>query len=482
MTHDSVTGTKLQHNPFDDFLRLYQFDWVGMVREVLGADPDPFQESVLRAACGGDIRRISIRSGHGVGKTTTLAWCIVCHNTTRFPQKTLCTAPTSTQLFDALAAETKAWFKKLPALLRELFEIKTDVIELVAAPDESFTTFATSRAETPEALAGKHSEHMLIVADEASGIPEQVFEAAIGSMSGHNAVTILAGNPVRTSGLFFDSHNRLKDQWFTVHISCVGHPRISEDFIEEAARRYGRESNAFRVRVLGEFPIAQDDTIIPYGLAHAALERDIAVTPGAVPVWGLDCARGGGDKSALAKRCGNVLLEPTKVADYHDTMQVVGWVVAEWERTPIERRPVEILVDVIGIGAGVVDRLREIGLPARGVNVSEAPAIKGQFQNLRSSLWWDGLEWFETRKVNIANDIDLLEELVRPLKKFSSVGKMRAETKDELKKRGYASPNRADAFLLTFAGTAALAAGQGVSWGTVAFAKGPLRRKIGGLV
>lgn len=464
-------------NPFLAFLERYERDWVGLADGVLGFAPDAVQAEILTDMALRRVRRVSIRSGHGVGKTTTLAIGIVCHALTRFPQKTVCTAPTSGQLFDALAAETKAWFKKLPPVLRDLFEVKTDSIVFLPAPDESFISFRTSRAETPEALAGVHSENVLLIVDEASGVPDPVFESAAGSMSGHKAITVLAGNPVRTTGLFFDSHTRLREDWKTYHISCVDHPRVTADFLEDMARRYGRDSNAFRVRVLGEFPTGDDDTVIPFELVEAALDRDVAPQK-VLPIWGVDCARFGNDASALAIRVGNTLAEPVTVWKGLDTMQLVGRLKARWDETPEPERPSEILVDVIGLGAGVQDRLAELGLPARGINVGEAPSLKGQHLNLRAELWFKGKDWFASRAVSLAGDDGLLAELVAPRFKYTSSGKLQVESKEEMKKRGIASPNRADAFLLTLATDAVTAGGAGpkLSW------KRPLHRRIKGIV
>lgn len=447
------------------------------VREVLGGSPDEKQCELMNAVAAGK-RRISVRSGHGVGKTTVLAWLVVWHITTRFPQKTVCTAPTSTQLFDALAAEVKAWIKKLPPDLQKLFEIKTEEIVLRAAPDESFISFRTSRPEVPEAMAGIHSVHVLIIGDEASGIPEQVYEAGAGSMSGHNAVTILAGNPVRSSGLFYDTFHKLRDLWHTIQVSCVGHPRISPDYVMDMARRYGEESNAYRVRVLGEFPLADSDTVIPFELMESSLARD--VKPILVkPVWGLDVARFGNDDTALAKREGNVLMEPVKSWNGLDLMATTGRIKNEWDVTPPSRRPEEICVDAIGLGSGVADRLRELGLPARAVNVSESPAMGERYRNLRAELWWLGREWFAARDCNLGGDNALGGELIGVKYKFTSNGKIQLESKEEMKKRGMKSPNLADAFMLTFAAPA-LSALHGStnsrSW------KEPLRRAIRGIV
>lgn len=464
-------------NPYLAWRLRYYHDPVGMVRDTFGVEPDEWQAKVMREVAAGK-RRISIRSGHGVGKTTVLAWIIVWWMLTRFPQKTVATAPTTAQLFDALAAETKSWLGKLPDELKILFNVKSDRIELVAAPDDSFASFRTSRPETPEALAGIHSEHVLVIGDEASGIPEQVYEAGKGSMSGHSAVTILAGNPVRTSGTFFDSHNRLAEQWATHHVSCLMSPRVAEDFVAELREQYGEDSNAFRVRVLGEFPRTDDDTIIPYEKMAAALTRDV-VAKLVKPVWGLDVGRFGDDPTALVKRRGNVQVGHAQERKGWDTMQVVGWVKAEYDACTSEDRPVEILVDSIGLGAGVVDRLIELGLPARGINVSESPAMTERFRNLRAELWWKAREWFIGMESCLAGDQKTGAELASVRMKYTSTGKIQVEGKDEMKKRGVRSPNRADAFVLTFAGDAAVALHGNdtrVSW------KEPLKRIIKGLV
>lgn len=469
----------MSENPFVAFVATYRDDPVALVREVLGGDPDAKQEAIMRAVARGD-RRISIRSGHGVGKTTTLAWLIIWHALTRFPQKTICTSATSTQLFEALASECKGWFKKLPQALQDLFEIQVDQIRLRAAPDESFVSFVVSKAETPEALAGKHSANVLLIADEASGIPEQVFEAAIGSMRGHNACMILTGNPVRTSGYFWKSHNKpeMMAEWTRFHISCIGHPRITPDFIKQVIDTYGEDSNAYRVRVLGEFPTGDDDTVIPYELVAASLARDVAAHL-VRPIWGLDVGRFGNDPSALCKRKGNTLLQPTDVRKGYDIMQSVGWVKREWDQTLPSDRPSEILVDSIGLGSGAQDRLAELGLPSRGINVSESAAMSEQFINLRAELWFKGRDWFAKKDVNLAADDLLAAELVQPRFKYASNGKLQVESKDDMKKRGVKSPNRADAFLLTLAGESVTASGSSAlrpSWNQ------PLQRKIAGIV
>jgi hypothetical protein len=364
------------------------------------------------------------------------------------------TAPTASQLYDALFAEVKRRLKEMPPAISKLLEATSDRIVLKSSPTEAFCSARTSSKERPESLAGVHSENVLLIADEASGIPEEVYESAAGSMSGHAATTLLLGNPTRTSGFFYRTHTDLKNDWWTKKVSCADSPLVSKDFIEDMAKRYGDESNAFRIRVLGEFPQADDDTFIPLHLIEAATKRDITESPTAGVIWGLDVARYGRDRSALAKRKGGTLVEEIKTWRDKSTMELAGIILNEYESTPIMERPQEICVDVIGIGAGVVDRLQELDLPARGINVAESASMNQKYMRLRDELWGRARDWFEEKSCKLPDDSTLVAELAAPRFNFTSTGKIKIEGKDEMKKRGITSPDIADAFCLTFASNA----------------------------
>lgn len=462
-------------NPLKKFVETYRDDPVSFVRDVLGAEPLSYQAEFLEAIAKGE-RRISVRSGHGTGKSTSASWAMLWFTIFRFPNKVVVTAPTSGQLFDALFAELKRWINELPDQLKMLLTVKSDRVELTAAPSEAFISARTSRAETPEALAGVHSDNVMLVVDEASGVPEQVFEAAAGSMSGHSAVTVMLSNPTRSSGTFFESQTRLADSWWTRRWSCVESPLVSDEFVEEMRQRYGEDSNAFRIRVLGEFPMADDDTVIPYHLADAARHRDIERSPEEKPVWALDVARFGSDSTVLLKRAGAVVYE-IMVWNGVDLMGTVGRVKAEFDALPSSKRPQVILVDSIGLGAGVVDRLRELGAPVRGVNVAEAPSAKGTYTNLRSELWFRVKGWLEDRGCKLPDNDRLIAELTSVRYRYMSSGKMAVESKDEMRKRGLKSPDLADALCLSLAVDDAVMLGGSkmLSWAA------PLRRNLRGV-
>lgn len=419
------------------------------VAEALRARPEPWQRDALGAAVTHD--RLAVRSGHGVGKTALLAWLILWWLVTRFPARVAATAPTAHQLADVLWGEIAKWHRRLPDGLRDELVVRSDKVELRGAPNESFAAARTARREQPEAFQGFHSEHMLFIADEASGIDDMIFEVGAGAMSTAGAKTVLTGNPTRNSGYFFDAFHKLRRRWWTRRVPSTDVAR-AQGHIEDVIETYGKDSNAYRIRVLGEFPEQADEAVIPLDLIEAALTREVAPIATVRPVWGLDVARYGDDRSALAKRRGNALLEPVRWWCGKDTMQTAGLVMEEWRETPERERPAEILVDAIGIGAGVADRLFELGLPARAINVAEQPAATDRFARLRDELWWRARDWFAARDCRIAGDDALIAELSAPTFAFTSAGRAVVESKDELKARGMPSPDLADAFVLTFAG------------------------------
>lgn len=427
------------------------------VREVLKADPASWQIEALNALV--NDHKVSVRSGHGVGKSTMAAWSILWYLTTHFPCKVPCTAPTMHQLKDVLWSELAFWHKRMPKALQEEFIIRSSdqdmSIRMKSAPESSFAVGRSGRKDNPEALQGFHSPNLMFIIDEASGIEDIIFEVAGGALSTPDAKVLMTGNPTRTSGYFYDSHTKMRDMWHTQKVATrdVGDmPWATPQYADDIATQYGIDSDVYRVRVLGEFPKVGSDALIPIHLLEAALERDIEPSPAFKPVWGLDVARFGPDRSALAKRRGNALIEPVKSWYGQDTMQTVGRVVQEWRDTDEMDRPHAIAVDVIGIGSGVVDRLQEVGLPAVGVNVAETPT-SDQFMRLRDEVWWKFRQWLEQRNCTLPPDDSLIAEVVDIRYKVLSTGKISVESKEEMKKRTTPprSPDLGDALVLTFA-------------------------------
>ena len=462
-----------KNNIFSEFIEKYKSDPVRFVRDILGQEPDPWQIELLEESQ--KSRLLAIKSGHGTGKSTCCAWLMLHHMLCFYPQKTVCTAPTAAQLFDALFAELKSQLLRLPPALQQLFEVFSERIVLKADPSGSFISCRTARKETPEALQGIHSANVLLICDEASSVDNSIFEAAGGSLSTPNSKLVMVGNPTKSEGYFYDAFTKLKDRYWTRTVSCEDSPRVTPEYIEEMEERYGRDSSTFAIRVLGNFAETTEDTIISNSLVESAVTRDVDLSETAPIVWGLDIARFGSDKSALCKRQGNHVLEPIKSWAKLDLMALTGAVHAEYTKAQAEGKvPQEILGDSIALGAGCCDRLRELGLPAIDVNTGESASVSGQYKNLRAELWHKAKEWFEQLNCRIPRDERLMFELCSPRYTYESTGKIRMETKAEMKQRiGHkGSPDFADSFVLTFAGTSAIMSGATGGWAK------PLKRNL----
>jgi hypothetical protein len=206
------------------------------------------------------------------------------------------------------------------------------------------------------------------------------------------------------------------------------------------------------------------------------MERDVEESPSATTVWGLDVSRFGNDASALCKRKGNSVTEVTTWKGL-DLMQLCGRVKAEYDALHPSKQPENIFVDSIGLGSGCVDRLMELGLPAVGVNVSESPAMKTNYVNLRAELWFKLKAFLENRDCKLPHDDKLVKEMIAVRYSFSSNGKAKIESKDEMRKRGLPSPDRADSLVLTMShdNVVALRGGMRSRWNQ------PLKRNLQGV-
>jgi len=461
LTHDDVKSRFLA----------YRADPVLFVRQIIGATPDPHQEAILRALAPRGAH-VSVRSGHGVGKSTTLSWGILWFLCLHLNCRISCTAPTSHQLFDDLWSEIGKWRARMNPWFGQEIVQTSDRIYISGCEQTRFGTARTSRRDQPEALQGAHADNLLCICDEASGIPDEVFLVAEGSLSTEGSRIILTGNPTRSEGYFYATHHKDRANWTTFCVNGETAARVDQGFVKRMADKYGRDSNIYRVRVLGEFPTTSDDTLIQLDWCTSAIGRDIRGNPALKRVAGLDVARFGDDSCALVVRAGPVLMSIREWRQ-KDLMETVGRVVKAYR----DDKAFDIVyVDVIGMGGGVVDRLKEQGIPCYGVNVAESAAMQTRFNRLRDELWWSCREWLREKGCRIEPALDkpdpvtlenlgqsLIGELTGIRYSITSSGKIKVEGKDDMKGRGLDSPNLADALCLTFSAGNAVAGGTGAT-------------------
>lgn len=416
--------------------------------------------------------RISIRSGHGVGKTVYL--CIITLFTmfaggpdTKIP----IISSSEKQLVDGMWPEAAKWINRLPEPLRAQVDWQAKKIAMKCAPQECFATQRTASKHKPEALAGIHARTVLAIFEEASGVPEETHETSLGALSTPGAIAVAVGNPTRSSGFFYKTHcdPHVMVGWDRMVVNSEDVPR-ARGHVNDVVKEYGRDSNRYRVRVLGEFPTQDDDVVIPLELALRAKGRPV-IRSSVWPVWGLDVARFGDDRTVLVRRQGNTLIHAPTIWRNMDGVQVAGVVLREWDLTPLDLKPKEICIDVIGYGSSVVDQLSRDGSPVKNiitsVNVAESASADPANNRLRDELWWKGRQWFQNMDCAIPADLwdtdqgatsesaerieQLIAELTTVTYDISEAGKRVVESKKDMKRDGKRSPDLADGFLLTFA-------------------------------
>lgn len=439
----------------------YQVNPVLFFREILKFEPDDWQKNV--SADVANNSKVSVRSGQGVGKSALEAavvlWFLSC-----FPYpKVIATAPTRQQLHDVLWAEISKWQKKSPILKKILKWTKTKIY--MRKYEERW--FATARTATkPENMQGFHEDYMLFVVDEASGVADPIMEAILGTLSGQYNKLLLCGNPTKTSGVFYDSHNRDRDMYKTHKVSALDSPRTSKDNIEMLKRKYGEGSDLWRIRVLGEFPKGESDAFISLDAAEFAKDEIKLEPVGDTLYVGADISRFGDDQTVMYARIGGKVVGE-KTHHKKDTMQTTGHIlglVDECLKT-YPNMAVEIRVDDSGVGGGVTDRLNEIN-EERQLGYKIVPVNNGEkandeyYGNLGSELWGHIRDQLEENMTNfilgqpatlqLPDDEKLIAQLTTRKWKMGSNGKIFLERKADMKKRGLQSPDRADAIVLAF--------------------------------
>ncbi len=436
---------------------------VEFVEDIIGATPDPQQAKILQSVATNQMT--SVRSGHGVGKSTVEAWCIIWFMITRPFPKIPCTAPTQHQLFDILWAEVSKWIRHNKAIGNDLIWTK-EKLYMKEHPEEWFAVART--ASVPDALQGFHAEEVLYIIDEASGVSDTIFEPVLGSLSTPGARLLMCGNPTQLSGFFYDSHNKNRKSYVTFHIDGRNSTRVSPDFVKTIINMYGEDSDVFRVRVAGEFPLQENDIYIPLSLVErsAMTEFLLRTSPHLIHI-GCDVARFGDDKTVVGYRI-NEKVEFYKKRQGQDTMKTADDIVMCGEEL-VQRyhwqMPIPIKVDDGGVGGGVVDRLRQIKSsdPDRFWWMEIYPVKFGQ--RIKHKHCYDSTTYmmFVAKKLLqpfdengqpkpveliLPNDDDLKAQLSCRKYSLTEQSKIRVESKETMKKRGLPSPDEADCVLL----------------------------------
>ena len=401
--------------------------------------------------------RLAVSSGRGIGKSALVSWLTIWMLTTRIGSTTIVSANSEAQLRSVTWAEITKWLSM--SIHSHWFEVSATrvlpakwIAELVEKDLKLGTRYwgvegRLWSAENPDAYAGVHNfAGVMLVFDEASGIDDSIWSVAAGFFTENtpNRFWLCFSNPRRNSGYFYECFNSKRDFWRNKIVDARSVEGTDKAVYQQIIDEYGPDSSAAHVEVYGQFPNASDDQFIGNALVDEAMERPAISDQSAPIVVGVDPARFGADATVIAIRQGRDILSIRRHRG-DDTMEVVGRVIDVIE----EYKPALVVIDEGGLGAGVVDRLKEQRYKVRGVNFGNKSAKPMMYGNKRAEMWGAMKDWL--KDAHIPKDRYLKSDLIGPMMKPDSKGTIFLESKKDMKSRGLASPDAADAIAVTFA-------------------------------
>ena len=449
----------------------YREDPVGFVAHCFawpgGQCPTPYQEETLRLLAA--EHRVAMVGPHGEGKTAVAAWALLWFALTRegaTDWKVVTTASAWRQLTHYLWPEIRKWVRRLdwPALGRPPF-LEARELQQLSLQLRTGEAFAVA-SDNPALIEGAHATELLYVFDEAKTIPGDTFDAAEGAFAsagadtGSRAYALALSTPGEPQGRFYEICARQPgyEDWRVRRVrlaECVAAGRVSEEWAAQRARQWGESSAVYRNRVLGEFAASDEEGVIPLSWVEAAIERwhqwVAAERPGQLSAVGVDVARSGEDRTVIARLVAGPVVASLTRSRREDTMQTTGRVVGALQAN----RRAPAVVDVIGIGAGVVDRLREQGYQVLAFNAAEGTDLRDRtgelgFANKRSAAWWhlrEALDPTYEARLALPPDDSLAGDLTAPHWRVTSSGRIQVESKDDIRKRLGRSTDDGDAVM-----------------------------------
>jgi len=447
------------------------------VRDVFGAEPDPWQERTLEAFPSNP--RQAMVACKGPGKTTVETWLNWNFLSTRPYPSMAATAITGQNLRDNLWKELAAWRSRSPYLRNE-FEIEAQRAYRRGLSGTWFLSARTwnrdaSEEQQGDALSGLHSQFVMVTIDEAGGVPQSLLRAAdgvmanLGTASCTEAHVLIGGNPTDLTGPLHRAAHEDRPDWWLIFITGDPDdpnraPRVSREWAQRRIDKLGRDAYEVRVDVLGKFPLASAEALIVGDLIDASFVRwadrgSLAQGPRSL---GVDVARFGVDRSVVCRRSGDLVyaFRPGDSWQGNDTEFTAGRaakIADEFAGGHTDGLKLPIFVDDIGVGGGVTDKLKAMGYNVTGISVDAAPTYdpEKRHTNLKSQLCGDIQDRFRVGAIALDPSIGEATPLkaeATTLRVAYSAGKRRIEGKEDYKRRTGRSTDYFDAMMLAFAG------------------------------
>lgn len=392
-------------------------------------------------------RKISIRSWRWVGKTAYLSWATLWFLYCNAESIVTCTGPSSKQLQDWVRKEISVWLDKMPPTIASKFDKTSEYLRVIDCPAKWYARVVTGTKENPANVSWVHSDNVMVLVDEAPWVEDIVMDAVKGMMTSANAILIMIGNPIRLSWYFYDTHNKLKDNYQTFAFSGQESPNVDRQYVEEQAQEYWIDSDEYRFNVLWEFPKAEwtDDwgriPLLQPNDLHLTFDSDIKPFR-----MGIDPSGQWRDDSKFVWRdtFKAKVIWSEKVSD---PKSVAGIALTLWTQYDIKWE--QFYIDNFGVGANVAQELALAGVRANALNVWNPARDSKRFKNIRAEAYRAIRErckkWWE-----LVNNKAREDELLKIKYRRDLDGRIQIMPKAEMKKRMWKSPDTADALALTF--------------------------------
>lgn len=455
--------------------RKIRMEWAKRIQ----GDPMYFINTVLKAELWEKQRlilqslfthkRVAVRSCHGAGKSFVASCIVLWFLYTHVNSKVITTAPSFRQVEDILWREIHKSF----TISGQYLEGQLNKTSLDIGADWFALGLST---DLPDRFQGFHAVDILLIVDEAAGVKEDIFEASEGITSSAGGKVLYIGNPTNLAGSFYNAFK--SNNYVQIHISAFDTPNftkfgitpedirkniwkdkitgelprpylITPEWVYDKFVTWGEDNPMYQARVMGNFPQQGEDTLIPLIKIEQATLRTPTYKDGDVENTGADIARFGTDKTIFIYRKGNtaVELKEFRQMDTKATSNALINFLAFHPQSGVN-------IDEIGVGAGVVDNAKADrstqGKSIQGINVGIASQNPEMFYNLRAEIYWGLRERFIKDDIVIPADQELMAQLANIKFKFTPRGQILIESKEDMKKRGLPSPDKADALALAF--------------------------------
>ena len=395
--------------------------------------------------------RMARASGHGIGKSALTAWIVNFIMSTRPHCRGTVTANTSTQLETRTWAEVAKWTKR--SITSHWFVINTGRGNMKMYhkdhKDSWFTSAQTCRKENSEAFAGQHAANStsFYIFDEGSAVPDPIWEVAEGGLTDGEPMHFCFGNPTKNTGKFVQCFKKDRRIWNTAQIDSRTVKITNKAYIDELIDRYGEDSDYIRIRVKGEFPRTSAKQFIGVGLVDDAAGKVIHPVSfmDRPKILSVDIARFGDDQTVFVKRQGLAVygIQKFRNLSTQDCAGLIAEEIRAWQ-------PDAVFLDMGYTGAAVYDLLKEWGYAITGVWFGGKADDSTLYFNKRVEMYGKMRDWLQSGGA-IPDDQELKDDLIGPEYGFTSKEQFQLERKQDMKKRGLASPDCGDALALSFA-------------------------------